>query len=158
MNYYCLPKARQLTETSRYISEVANMPHANNQPYVGARCLCSKGGIHVSALKELPDLRTYLPGAVGNHRRVLVSVYRDLKPALQGPEFDLDVNMYDATSRDFVRSKKWRNEGFQFEGRGLSLSCCCTRPSDSTGSTFSWLTWKIIVEKERITAWPPKPS
>ncbi len=48
---------KRLTEVSRYISEIANMPHHNNQPYVGHGAFAHKGGIHESAL--LKDSLTY---------------------------------------------------------------------------------------------------
>ena len=59
MGYRTLPSGnlRRLTELSRYVSEIANMPHYNHQPYVGHGAFAHKGGIHVSAM--LKDSLTY---------------------------------------------------------------------------------------------------
>lgn len=65
---------KQLTNTARYISEIANVHMPVNQPYVGTAAFAHKGGIHVSAI--LRDSRTYEhiePELVGNRQRVLVS-------------------------------------------------------------------------------------
>lgn len=152
MNRCCLPPGRlkRLTETSRYISEVANMPHANNQPYVGHGAFAHKGGIHVSAL--LKNSQTYehtIPEAVGNHRRVLVSELSGLSNLLyKAREFDLDVNMYDATSRQIIREiKDLENEGFQFEGAEASLELLLHKAFGQYKDFFQLVNLKIMVEK-----------
>ncbi len=152
MNRYCLPPGRlkRLTETSRYISEVANMPHANSQPYVGHGAFAHKGGVHVSAL--LKNSQTYehtAPEAVGNHRRVLVSELSGLSNLLyKAREFDLDVNMYDATSRKIIREiKELENEGFQFEGAEASLELLLHKAFGQFQDFFQLLNLKIMVEK-----------
>ena len=152
MNRYCLPPGRlkRLTETSRYIAEVANMPHANNQPFVGHGAFAHKGGIHVSAL--LKNSRTYehtAPEAVGNQRRVLVSELSGISNLLyKAREFDLDVNMYDATSRKIIREiKELENEGFQFEGAEASLELLLHKAFGQYQDFFQLLNLKIMVEK-----------
>jgi 2-isopropylmalate synthase len=63
-----------LTSVAHYISELANLPLRNDQPYVGRSAFAHKGGIHVSAV--LKDAATYehiTPDSVGNRQRVLLS-------------------------------------------------------------------------------------
>ena len=126
------------------------MPHANNQPYVGHGAFAHKGGIHVSAL--LKNSQTYehtIPEAVGNHRRVLVSELSGLSNLLyKAREFDLDVNMYDATSRQIIREiKELENEGFQFEGAEASLELLLHKAFGQYPDFFQLLNLKIMVEK-----------
>jgi 2-isopropylmalate synthase len=67
-------KLASLTSAARFISELANLPMRNDQPYVGHSAFAHKGGVHVSAV--LKDSATYehvAPEAVGNRQRVLVS-------------------------------------------------------------------------------------
>jgi len=64
----------QLTQVARYISELANLPMRNDQPYVGQSAFAHKGGVHVAAV--LKDSATYEhinPAKVGNRQRVLLS-------------------------------------------------------------------------------------
>ena len=48
------PNIDQLYETSRYVDELANLPHNRYQPYVGESAFAHKGGIHVSAVQRNP--------------------------------------------------------------------------------------------------------
>ena len=65
---------KHLTEVSRYVSELANMHHRQDLPYVGKSAFAHKAGIHVSAvMKEASAYEHEDPALVGNERRVLVS-------------------------------------------------------------------------------------
>ncbi len=67
-------KLKQLTQVARLISELANLPMRNDQPFVGQSAFAHKGGVHVSAV--LKDSATYEhihPALVGNRQRVLMS-------------------------------------------------------------------------------------
>jgi 2-isopropylmalate synthase len=67
-------RLQSLTSVCRFISELANLPLRNDQPFVGKSAFAHKGGVHVSAV--LKDSATYehvAPEAVGNRQRVLVS-------------------------------------------------------------------------------------
>ncbi len=67
-------KMANLTQVCRFIAELANLPLANNQPYVGKSAFAHKGGVHVSAVMK--DSSTYEhvePKRTGNRQRVLLS-------------------------------------------------------------------------------------
>jgi len=67
-------KLSSLTSVCKFISELANLPLRNDQPFVGRSAFAHKGGVHVSAV--LKDSATYehiTPEVVGNRQRVLVS-------------------------------------------------------------------------------------
>jgi 2-isopropylmalate synthase len=67
-------KLANLSAVCRFISELANLPLRNDQPFVGRSAFAHKGGVHVSAV--LKDSATYehiQPAMVGNRQRVLVS-------------------------------------------------------------------------------------
>jgi 2-isopropylmalate synthase len=67
-------KLANLSSVARFISELANLPLRNEQPFVGHSAFAHKGGVHVSAV--LKDSATYehvQPETVGNRQRVLVS-------------------------------------------------------------------------------------
>jgi len=141
---------RHLSEVSHYVSEIANMPHHNNQPFVGSGAFAHKAGIHVSAL--LKDALTYEhinPEAVGNHRRVLVSELSGLSNLLyKAKELGLDVDKYDADTRKVIRQiKELENEGFQFEGAEASLELFLRKAFGQTEDFFSLKNMKIILEK-----------
>ncbi len=142
---------KRLTEVSRYISEIANMPHPNNLPYVGHGAFAHKGGIHVSAM--LKDSLTYEhinPEEVGNHRRVLVSELSGLSNLLyKAREFDIDVNKYDAETRKVIREiKELENQGFQFEGAEASMELLLRKAFRQHEEFFQLKNLKLILEKD----------
>jgi 2-isopropylmalate synthase len=113
-----------LAGVSRFISQVANLPHRRELPFVGASAFAHKGGIHVSAV--LKDTATYehvQPEVVGNARRVLVSELSG-KSNLQykAREMGLDaVASEDALKQALHRIKKLEHEGYEFEAAEASV-------------------------------------
>ncbi|HEY3788783.1 MAG TPA: citramalate synthase, partial [Urbifossiella sp.] len=64
----------RLTETSRYVYEIANMNFRSGQPFVGTSAFAHKGGMHTHAVAKDPATYEHVaPEAVGNERRILVS-------------------------------------------------------------------------------------
>ncbi len=149
---------KRITEVSHYVSEIANMPHFNSQPFVGSGAFAHKGGIHVSAL--LKDSMTYEhvnPEEVGNHRRVLVSELSGLSNLLyKARELNIDVNDYDAETRKVIKEiKELENEGFQFEGAEASLELFLRKAFGQFEDYFQLKNLKLIIEKgedDNITA------
>ena len=64
----------RLTETSRYVYELANMNFRSGQPFVGQSAFAHKGGMHTHAVAKNPTSYEHInPELVGNERRILVS-------------------------------------------------------------------------------------
>jgi 2-isopropylmalate synthase len=56
------------------VDEIANIRHDPRRPWVGQTAFAHKGGMHVHAIDRVARSYEHInPGAVGNHRRVLVS-------------------------------------------------------------------------------------
>ncbi len=152
MHKRCLPHNHlpRLTEVSHYVSEVANMPRFNNQPFVGYGAFAHKGGVHVSALLKDPATYEHIdPSAVGNHRRVLVSELSGLSNLLyKAKELNLDVNSYDSRTREVIKKiKDLENQGFQFEGADASLELLLRKAFGEYQDFFQLQNLKILVEK-----------
>lgn len=152
MGLRALPQGNlpRLTEVSRYISEIANMPQHNNQPYVGHGAFAHKGGIHVSAM--LKDTQTYEhvnPEDVGNHRRVLVSELSGLSNLLyKAKEFGIDINAYDSETRKVIKEiKELESQGFQYEGAEASLELLLRKAFGQLDDYFHLKNLKVILEK-----------
>ena len=76
MGYDLVPpeKLGQLTDLSRFVSELANLNPDTHQPFVGASAFAHKGGTHVNAVVKYAMSYQHIdPTAVGNETRVLVS-------------------------------------------------------------------------------------
>ena len=42
----------ELAELSHYVSEVSNMKHPDNHPFVGKSAFAHKGGVHISGVNK----------------------------------------------------------------------------------------------------------
>ena len=108
----------RLTEVSRFVSEVVNIPLADNQPYVGNNAFTHKAGLHAAAVGKVERSYQHIdPPVVGNTNAVLISdlagrgnvLFKLEQMGLQGALSDDQV-------RDLVSVVKEReSQGFQYE-------------------------------------------
>ena len=112
-----------LTQTSRYVYEIANMNLQNGQPFVGSSAFAHKGGMHVHAVQK--DASTYEhinPEAVGNSRKVLISEMSGVSNIASkiGKKFSIENDK--AVQRAVLEQvQNLENEGFQFEAAEASF-------------------------------------
>lgn len=152
MGYHCIPSdsLAQLTNTARFISEVANVNLPVNQPYVGNAAFAHKGGIHVSAI--LRDSRTYehiAPELVGNKQRVLVSELAGQSNVLSKA---VDMGLQLDPSSEQVRKvidkiKNMEHQGYQFEGADASLELLLREATGELNELFTFESFKMLMEK-----------
>ncbi|GIP21242.1 citramalate synthase [Paenibacillus sp. J22TS3] len=152
MNYEVLEpgKLAQLTNTARYISEIANVHMPNNQPYVGTSAFAHKGGIHVSAI--LRDSRTYehvVPETVGNKQRVLVSELAGQSNILsKAQDMGIEFDPANEDTREVInRIKNLEHQGYQFEGADASLELLLRQANGELTELFVFESFKMLVEK-----------
>ncbi|HRY29242.1 MAG TPA: citramalate synthase [Elusimicrobiota bacterium] len=156
MGFDCVSDAQllTLTESSRYVSEVANLVPDDHQPYVGHSAFAHKGGVHASAMAR--HTRTYEhldPSLVGNKRRILVSeLSGKANVHLKAKELKLDFEKDPkAVERVIAEVKNLENQGYQFEGAEGSFSLLVSKVLKSHRPYFDLKAFRVIVEKDRKT-------
>ncbi len=107
-----------LTATSRFIAELANLPLRGEQAYVGHSAFAHKGGVHVSAV--LKDAATYEhinPKLVGNRQRVLLSDLSGRGSILYKlKQHGLEERLDDTARRELLdRIKQMEFQGYELE-------------------------------------------
>jgi 2-isopropylmalate synthase len=113
----------KLTETSRFIYELANLNHRDEQPYVGASAFAHKGGMHVHAVQRNVSTYEHIdPRKVGNRRRILVSELSGVSniAATVPTKFELEGNK-DAQRAILQRVMELENAGYEFEAAEASF-------------------------------------
>ncbi|NGM84503.1 citramalate synthase [Paenibacillus sp. 7124] len=152
MGYSCIPgdSLPHLTNTARYVSEVANVNMPVNQPYVGSAAFAHKGGIHVSAI--LRDSRTYehiSPELVGNKQRVLVSELAGQSNVLsKAQDMGLSLDPSSEQARKVIdKIKDLEHQGYQFEGADASLELLLREATGEMNELFTFESFKMLVEK-----------
>ena len=116
----CIPASQmaELSTTSRYINEIANMPFNEKAPYVGNDAFSHKGGMHIDAVSKNPISYEHIePSQVGNARHILVSEVAG-RSALLAKLQAIDPTLTkesDDTKRVLEYLKVLEHEGYQFE-------------------------------------------
>ncbi len=130
MGKRCVPAANlpQLTDLSRYIAEIANLPHDTHAPFVGASAFAHKGGIHVAAMRKNPLSYQHIdPPQVGNQQRTVISELSGRGNVLdKATEFGIEVDKEEARLA-LQEIKQLEAEGFAFEAGEASMSLLVRR-------------------------------
>lgn len=114
----------QLTEASRFVSEVVNLAPDDHAAFVGLSAFAHKGGIHVSAVERNPLTYEHIqPEQVGNRRRIVISDQSGLSNILaKARSFGIELEKQDPTCREILqRLKVLESEGYQFEAAEASF-------------------------------------
>jgi 2-isopropylmalate synthase len=143
-------RMQKLSETSRLVLELANLPQRKHQPYVGNSAFAHKGGIHVSAVQK--DSRTYEhidPALVGNRQRVLVSDLSGRSNLLyKAREYGVDLDGKTLATKKLLKNlKELENQGFQYEGAEASFELLMQKALGHYIDYFTLLGYRVVEEK-----------
>jgi 2-isopropylmalate synthase len=151
MNRTCLTGGdalSRLTETSRFVYELANMNLRENQPYVGSAAFAHKGGMHVHAVNRLASSYEHIePTAVGNARQILVSELSGVSnvSALLGQKFELTK---DQQRNVLNRVQDLENAGFQFEAANASFELLIRSELGKRGTFWALDHYRTVILKQ----------
>jgi 2-isopropylmalate synthase len=150
MGYEIVPpeKLSQLTELSRYVSELANLNPDTHQPFVGASAFAHKGGTHVNAVvKHAMSYQHVDPALIGNEMRVLVSELSGKDNiAVKSAEFGLEGLSREQERRVLQKIKELENSGFAFESADASVDLMLRRMREDYEPPFQLIDFTATVE------------
>lgn len=150
MGYDLVPpeKLGQLTDLSRYVSELANLNPDSHQPFVGASAFAHKGGTHVNAVVKYTMSYQHIdPAHVGNETRVLVSELSGKDNiAVKRQEFGLDGLSRQEEREVLKQIKELESIGFAFESAEASVDLMLRRMRDDYENPFELIDYTAIVE------------
>jgi 2-isopropylmalate synthase len=153
MGFDLLPaeKLAQLTDLSRYVSELANLNPDSHQPFVGASAFAHKGGTHVNAVvKYVMSYQHIDPALVGNETRVLVSELSGKDNiAVKRREFGLDGLTREQERAVLQQIKDLENAGFAFESAEASVDLLLRRTRPDYVPPFVLVDYTANVEHRR---------
>jgi 2-isopropylmalate synthase len=141
----------KLNDVSRYISELANMPHYDRLPYVGDDAFTHKGGIHVSGLIKWEDSYQHVnPSLVGNRPHVVVSELAGKGSIIfKAKERGLPVPKGRDIEKVLEQIKVLENQGFQYDVAEASFELLLRRAQSDYQPPFELVDFIIVVEKRR---------
>jgi len=141
---------RELTSASRYISEIANLPHNERQPYVGNSAFAHKGGMHIDGVQKNQHSFEHIPPElVGNERRILMSEVSGRSTILKkiqkiAPWVDKESP---ETKLIIDKLKQLEYEGYQFEGAESSFELMIRRALGKTKTFFEVKDFRVLCEE-----------
>ncbi|HEX2998884.1 MAG TPA: citramalate synthase, partial [Armatimonadota bacterium] len=150
-------KLRGLTDVASYVNEVANVPHMNQQPFVGRSAFAHKAGVHADAILKRSDTYEHIaPESVGNTRKILVSELAGGSSVHhKAQEFGLDLTKDSPVTREVLQTVMQReNEGYSYEGAEGSFELLVRKALGEYEKTFDLVSFRVIVEKRAGDAEP----
>ena len=143
-------KLAELTHLSHFISEVCNMSHSDNYPFVGRSAFAHKGGVHIDAVIKNPRAYENIdPALVGNKRKFVVSELAGkstLVVKAKELEFDLDKKSDKAKGLHKL-IQKLENQGYQFEAAEGSFKLLLQKEFKKHKNFFDLIGFKVVIEK-----------
>ena len=145
------PQLAWLTESARYVAELANIALDPHLPYVGHSAFAHKAGYHADGMmKSSTSYQHSDPTLVGNDMRILISELSGRK-AIATKLDQLGVELTDGVeASDIVeRVKQLEHQGYQFEGAEASFDLLVRRRQADYRRPFELEDFLIVVETHR---------
>jgi 2-isopropylmalate synthase len=141
----------KLSDVSRYISELANMPHYDRLPYVGDDAFTHKGGIHVSGLIKWEDSYQHIkPSLVGNRPHVVVSELAGKGSIIfKAKERGMPIPKGKEIEKVLEQIKLLEKQGFQYDVAEASFDLLLRRVQPGYRPPFELVDFMVVVEKRR---------
>ncbi|MBW4635605.1 MAG: citramalate synthase [Iphinoe sp. HA4291-MV1] len=141
LGYKCIENNQlsQLTQTSRFVSEVVNLAPDEHAAFVGRSAFAHKGGLHVSAVERNPLTYEHIqPELVGNGRRIVISEQSGVSNVLaKARTFGIELDKNNPTTGQILqRLKALESEGYQFEAAEASFELLMREALGSRQSFF----------------------
>ena len=141
----------KLSDVSRYVSELANMPHYDRLPYVGGDAFTHKGGIHVSGLIKWEDSYQHInPNLVGSRPYVVVSELAGKGSIIfKAKERGIPTPKGKEIEEVLKQIKLLEKQGFQYDVAEASFDLLLRRVQPDYQPPFELVDFIIVVEKRR---------
>jgi 2-isopropylmalate synthase len=143
-------KLGELTKLSHFVSEVSNMAHRDNHPFVGRSAFAHKGGVHIDAVIKNPLAYEHIdPALVGNKRRFVVSELAGKSTlVIKAKELEFDLDKKSDKAKNLHKLiQKLENQGYQFEAAEASFKLLLQKAFKKYKKFFDLLGFKVVVEK-----------
>ncbi len=139
----------QLTDLSRFVFEMVNIPISKRQPFVGKSAFAHKGGMHVSGIHRSSNAYEHIdPALVGNERRVLVSELSG-RSNIVAMAAKHNIEADDALMKKILAEVVAReSRGYQYELAEGSFNILVRRLSGKFKPHFEGVQYRVIIESE----------
>ena len=140
-----------ITETSRFIDEVANRVPFVRQPYVGESAFTHKAGIHVAAVQKSASLYEHVsPEKLGNVRQVVLSDMAGQSNILfKAKEYGIELEKGSPEVLEILREvKEKESQGYEYSAAEASFELLMRRSLGMARRYFSLVKYRVFDWKE----------
>ncbi len=141
---------KMLTEVSRHVAEIANLPQSAHQPFVGRSAFTHKGGIHVSAVMKKSSTYEHIdPKLVGNEQRVTVSELSGISNLVyKAKAYGVDLKKESPEVKTLLsKLKELEHEGYQFEEGEASFELLVKKTLRTYKAPFTFENFDVVTVK-----------
>ena len=149
MGLSCLPAGHleRLTETSAFVSEVANLRCFKRQPYTGQSAFTHKGGVHVAAVRRNPRTYEHIePELVGNKQRILLSDLAGQSNILfKAKQYGFELDKGDPFVLELLTELKTReDQGYEYSAAEASYELLVNRVLGRARNFLRLMSFRIL--------------
>ena len=151
LGYRCIPEERlaRISELTRLVAEVANVPLPASMPYVGSSAFSHKGGMHGDGVLKVNRSFEHIdPALVGNDRHFLMSeVGGRSAVAERARKIDPSITRdHEAVKSVAEKIKTMEAAGWAFEGADASFELLVRRELGLYKPLFLILAYRVMSE------------
>lgn len=142
----------RLTEVSRFVAEIANLPPMSHWPYVGNNAFLHKAGLHVSAISKWEASYHHIrPELIGNSPKVVVSELSGKSNIIyKARELGIPLQPHGKEACKILEQiKLLEGKGFQYENADASFELLLLRSRTEYRPPFELVDYMVVVEKHR---------
>jgi 2-isopropylmalate synthase len=141
---------KTLTAASIFVSEVTNMAHNSQQPFVGEAAFSHKAGIHADAVLKVSRAYEHSePMHVGNSRRFVVSLQAGSSTIRERlPGLKQKIDKHDPVIKQLLaKIKSLEGEGYQFDAAEGSFELLARKTLGQLQDDFEFKGFRVIEER-----------
>ena len=139
---------QRLTETSRYVYELANMNFRPGQAFVGSSAFAHKGGMHTHAVAKNPTTYEHTnPEKVGNERRILVSELSGQSTILSKTAKYAIANNKEVMTKILNEVQDKEYAGYEFEAAEASFDILVKKAAGVYKPWFERVSYRVNIEQ-----------
>jgi 2-isopropylmalate synthase len=141
---------KTLTTVSIFVSEITNMAHNAQQPYVGEAAFSHKAGVHADAVLKVSRSYEHAdPAAIGNSRRFVVSIQAGSSTIRERlPGLKRKIDKHDPIVKALLaKIKLLETQGYQFEAAEGSFELLAKEMLGLFRENFAFKGFRVIEEK-----------
>ena len=145
----CLPAGHleRLTDTSAFVSEVANLRCFKRQPFTGQSAFTHKGGVHVAAVRRNPKTYEHIqPEQVGNKQRIVLSDLAGQSNILfKAKQYGFELDKGDPFVLELLTELKNReDQGYEYSAAEASYELLVNRVLGRARNYFRVISFRIM--------------